>query len=403
MRRRRDPYTQKKGKAATMVWLIRLAVLFVTVTGCLTAGVLVYDRLQEARLAGGVAVEGGSPELNALERLYLQRYLASRAKELDQPVGAGQEPVTFVVAAGQSADEIAANLAAAGLLGDPELFTNYLRFYGLDDRLEAGTYQLSPQLTTPELAQALTRAFAQDVEVRFVEGWRYGELADYLAEDRPGQVDPVAFLAIVERQAAFDLSRYDFLASLPPEATLEGFLFPDTYRLPADADAAYLVQLMLDNFGRRVTPAMRQAIGVRGLTVFQAVTLASIVEREAAVAQERPVMAGVFFNRLEQGINLEADPTIQYALGYQAATDQWWKSPLFQVDLELDSPYNTYLYPGLPPGPIANPGLAALEAVAFPAETDYLFFVADCAAAIPGSHLFSATYEEHLANVERCR
>jgi UPF0755 protein len=137
--------------------------------------------------------------------------------------------------------------------------------------------------------------------------------------------------------------------------------------------------------------------------VHEAVTLAAIVEREAVVATERPIIAGVFYNRLAQGIKLEADPTVQYPLGYQPDSDSWWKSPLFLVDLEMDSPYNTYRYGGLPPGPIANPSLSSLEAVAFPAATEFIFFVADCEAAVPGSHAFSITYEEHLANVQRCR
>ena len=114
-------------------------------------------------------------------------------------------------------------------------------------------------------------------------------------------------------------------------------------------------------------------------------------------------MAAVFVNRLAAGMPLQADPTVQYALGHQADTGSWWKSPLAADDLAVASPYNTYLVPGLPPGPIANPGLASLAAVANPADVDYLFFVVDCAAATPGAHAFSLTYDEHLANVARCR
>jgi UPF0755 protein len=148
---------------------------------------------------------------------------------------------------------------------------------------------------------------------------------------------------------------------------------------------------------------MRQAYGFYGLNLREAVTLASIVEREAVVHEERPTIAGVFLNRLGQEMKLEADPTVQYALGYDADSSKWWKNPLTLDDLAFDSPYNTYVVTGLPPGPIANPSLASLQAVAEPAQTEFIFFVVDCTASTSGSHVFSATYEEHLANVQRCR
>jgi UPF0755 protein len=322
---------------------------------------------------------------------------------LARPAGDGSLPVSFSVAPGETADSIAANLAAAGLLNDTELFRNYVRYHGLDSGLEAGDFLLSPQMTIPELADALTEGVLREVDLRFLEGWRLEEMANYLATVNAARIEADEFLAITQRQIPFDLSGYDFLASLPPDATLEGFLFPDTYRVPPDADAAYLVDKMLQNFGSRVTPAMRQAYGFYGLNVREAVTLASIVEREAVVAAERPLMAGVFLNRLAQEMKLEADPTVQYALGYDADSGKWWKNPLYLDDLALDSPYNTYVSYGLPPGPIANPGLASLQAVAEPAQTEFIFFVVDCTAATPGSHVFSVTFEEHLANVQRCR
>jgi UPF0755 protein len=341
--------------------------------------------------------------INVAEQIYLQTYLDARAEQLAQPAGDGNLPVSFSIAPGETADSIATNLAAAGLLNDTELFGNYVRYHGLDSGLEAGDFLLSPQMSIPELANALTEGVLREVDVRLLEGWRMEEMANYLATVNAAQINADDFLAITQRQTPFDLSGYDFLTSLPPEATLEGFLFPDTYRVPPDADAAYLVDKMLQNFGNRVTPAMRQAYGFYGLTVQEAVTLASIVEREAVVHEERPLMAGVFLNRLGQAMKLEADPTVQYALGYQADTGKWWKNPLYLDDLAFDSPYNTYVAPGLPPGPIANPGLAALQAVAEPTQTDFIFFVVDCTAPTPGSHIFSVTYEEHLANVQRCR
>jgi UPF0755 protein len=168
-----------------------------------------------------------------------------------------------------------------------------------------------------------------------------------------------------------------------------------------DEDAAGLVHLVLANFERRLTAEMRSAFADNGLSLHEAVTLASIVERETPLASERPMVAGVFYNRLAQGIRLQADPTVQYVVGFDPASASWWKSPLSQADLDRDSPYNTYLNEGLPPGPIANPGLASLQAVATPAQTDNLYFVADCNA--EGAHRFSETYAEHAQNVEECR
>ncbi|RMG89045.1 MAG: endolytic transglycosylase MltG [Chloroflexi bacterium] len=382
--------------------LVRMILLAGGVAGLLAALLVLFFQWQSGA-NGRFQLTGGNPNLSSLERVYLQTYLSSRTDQLNTPAGSLAAPASFTISPGETADQVASRLAEIGALNDTELFLNYLRYYGMDDELEAGNFLLTPELTIPELAAHLTDAVPDEVTVRFLEGWRAEEIVAYLRQTQPARIDADEFLAMVQRERPFPLENYDFLASLPPHATLEGFLFPDTYRLPIDADAAFLLDLMLKNFGNRVTPAMRQAYGTHGLTLREAVTLASIVEREAVLPEERPIMAGVFLNRLLLGMKLEADPTVQYALGYQPTTDSWWKSPLTLDDLQLDSPYNTYLYPGLPPGPIANPGLASLQAVAYPAETEFLFFVVDCMAAQPGTHVFSTTYEEHLANVQRCR
>jgi UPF0755 protein len=141
---------------------------------------------------------------------------------------------------------------------------------------------------------------------------------------------------------------------------------------------------------------LREGFQQQGLSLFQAVTLASIVQREAIVEDEMPLIASVFLNRLKAGMKLESDPTVQYALGYQEESGKWWKSPLSLDELKVDSPYNTYLYSNLPPGPIANPGLNALKAVAFPAQTPYYYFRAACDGS--GKHTFAETFEEHQLN-----
>ncbi|KAA3661363.1 MAG: endolytic transglycosylase MltG [Chloroflexi bacterium] len=381
--------------------LLRLGLLLVVLLGCGTAVFILYTQWlgNNASVLGG----DGNQALSSVERFYLQVYLARNVEALQQPAGTAVGTVAFVIESGETADTISNNLVQAHLLNDADLFRSYIRYVGIDAELEAGEYNLTADLTIPELAEALTRSVVQETSLTFIEGWRVEEMADLLAAQQPALIDANTFLSIVKRQTPYDLSQYDFLASLPVNESLEGFMFPDTYRVPADANAAYLVDLMLQNFGERVTPAMRQAFGSQGLLLREAVTLASIIEREAVVGTERPLMAGVFYNRLAQGMRLEADPTVQYPLGYQTDTGSWWKSPLYFEDLELKSPYNTYEFDGLPPGPIANPGLASLQAVAEPTANDYIFFVVDCTSPVPGTHNFSVTYDEHVANVQKCR
>ncbi len=349
---------------------------------------------------------GADPNVNAnldpVRRAYLQVYLSQREADLAGPAGTAAGPVEFIIAPGEGAAAITANLVTAGLLKDPELFLNYLTYYGLDGGLVSGTYLLDPLATIPELADSLGTGRSQRLELSFLPGWRSEEMAHYLRVVAPAQIDADAFLDVVASRRGLSGS-YSFLGALPEGASLEGYLFPGAYPIGRDTTAPVLVDLMLTRFDEQVTPATRQAYGALGLSLRDAVILASIIQREAALDEEKPLMAAVFLNRLRAGMPLQADPTVQYALGYDEASATWWKVPLSAGDLLVRSPYNTYLFGGLPPGPISNPGRAALEAVANPAAVDYLFFVLDCAAATPGAHAFSTTYDEHVANVERCR
>ena len=354
-------------------------------------------------LGEGLDRSAVNPALSQTQRLYLEYYLTEHAPELAQPAGSGVEPQSFTISPGEGAAAIAENLRAAGLVADTELFLNYLTYYGLDGGLVTGQYTLDPRQTIPQLAEALGSRGARALELSFLPGWRSEEMANYLRVVSPAQIDADIFLSIVQNPVATDLGVFTFLSSIPAGATLEGYLFPGPYPIESTTDSVELVRLMLTVFDREVTPAMRQAFGAQGLTLREALIIASIIEKEAALPEEKPLMAAVFLNRLRAGMPLQADPTVQYALGYDEATGAWWKSPLDAADLAIESPYNTYQVSGLPPGPIANPGLASLQAVANPAAVDYLFFVLDCNADIPGQHLFSVTYEEHLDNVERCR
>ncbi len=335
-------------------------------------------------------------DLNPAESVLLGSYLALNQTALDTPYGGDQATIAFEIAPGQSATEVADRLVILGIIGDAELLRNYLRYYGLDRQLEAGTYQLSPSMTIPEVAVTLTNATPHEITVRITEGWRREQIAEMLDQHPDVPFGGAEFLAATGTGPSLPPTS-TLEGILPPGATLEGFLFPDTYRISKDASATDLVMRMVDNFSSKVTAQMRSDVAARGLSLFQAITLASIVEREAVVPEERPMIASVYLNRLEAGTRLEADPTVQYAMGYQAGTGEWWNLGLTQEDYyRVDSPYNTYLYAGLPPGPIANPGLDAIRAVIFPAETPYFYFRAACDGS--GRHSFAMTFEEHQAN-----
>ena len=344
---------------------------------------------------GGAGVSLSMCGLSAPNEAMIGLYLDARAAELEQQAGSDDTPVTFVVDPGETAVEIADRLRTAGLISDAELFRRYVQYHGLDAGIEVGEFTLRQTMTIPEIAQALQKGQRPEQVVTVQEGLRLEQVAAVVAEQTG--ISAAEFLALVTvgwRDAGL---AFDFLADLPPGATLEGFLFPDTYRLPEDATAGDLLGRMLETFEERVSPEMRAAAANRGLTVHQLVTLASIVEREAVLDDERPLIAGVYANRLESGWFLGACPTVQYSLGAPA---EWWPQ-LTLENTEMDSPYNTYRNLGLPPGPICSAGLASIQAAAFPADTDYFFFLADCTKE-DGSHMFAVTEGEHLANYSIC-
>jgi UPF0755 protein len=338
----------------------------------------------------------------------LSIYLEANRSQLSQPAGVDAQPIPFVVPSGAPAKAIAQDLQSAGLINDALLFEAYVRAGGLANRLEAGEYTLSATMTIPEIAAALQNSVAPGVTVAVRPGWRLEQTADYLT--RSGVTDGeeyrrAALAADLSGLAAEDRQRYSFLQFLPAAQSLEGYLYPDSYQLPRDgATAAGLLQRQLDEFEARVMPIYWEAIaqGTTALELHDVLTVASIVEREAVLDDERPLIAGVYLNRLARGMRLEADPTVQYAMGFQPDSGQWWKTPVYLEEYgQVISPYNTYLNAGLPPGPIAAPRLTSIQAVLDPAKHDYLYFVAEPGGT--GRHVFARTFEEHLENVRRYR
>ncbi len=345
---------------------------------------------------------GQALSLDNLEDTLIGLYLRAQQPVLSTALGTGTVPIPFTIEPGETATSVANRLEEMGLISDAGLFTLYMRYNGIDKSLEAGDFELTASMTMPEIARALQRAIVREVVVTVPEGWRAEQIAEMLEDE--GIMDASTFMAAVRLgdPVALGIGQYNFLSDRPPGASLEGYLFPDTYRIPARAKPADLLRSMLTNFDEKVPMQLRAAATASGLSLYQAVVLASIVEREAVQADERPLIASVYRNRLSGycapevgGAYLQADPTVQYARGRPG--DWWWKPASVEEYKFVQDPYNTYLNPGLPPGPIASPGLSALEAAIRPAETQYCFFVAT---GEDGRHVFARTFAEHEVNTK---
>lgn len=361
-----------------------------------------------ARIAVALAVLVALLVLAGCSRLGepgMRMYLNQHSAELEQSASSYSRPVRFTIEPGMAARTIGKELQRFGLIRDPELFESYVRLNSLDDKIQAGTYVLDPSMSLREVVEAIQHAESESVSVTILEGWRFEQTADYLT--KAGVLsDPAkgeAYRSLAASSAAIEPERFPFLLDRPQGASLEGYLFPDTYKIPAaNATAVDVLTRQLDTFAERVVPLYEEAraSGTTDLSLHQVLTLASIVEREAVVRDERPTIAGVYLNRLAGGIKLDADPTVQYAMGYQPASGQWWKTPVTLDEYStVNSPYNTYLNAGLPPGPIAAPGLSSIEAVLNPEKHNYLYFVA-----LPdgsGRHVFAQTYDEQVQNVAK--
>ena len=290
------------------------------------------------------------------------------------------------------AGTVADKLAEAGMIRSKLLFQAQLRMTG--GALVPNKYTLRKGMTIPQIIDRISGAVTEEAEpvqfkVTIPEGWRKEQIFE---EAEKAGVDG-GIAAMEEAAETLDVARYEFLQERPEGASLEGYLFPDTYTFVSNEPANNLLK-MLDNFDAQVTPEMRERARQMKLSLHDVITLASIVEKEAQVATERPTIAAVYLNRIEQGIRLEADPTISYVLGKPG---RWWEPPSIEELESVESPYNTYKVDGLPPGPIANPGFASIQAVLEPAPVDYIYFVAKQDGS--GEHVFATTPEEHNANL----
>ncbi|MGK7912033.1 MAG: endolytic transglycosylase MltG [Synechococcus sp.] len=333
-------------------------------------------RLATVGIASGIVVGAG-----ALGGWWGWRYVSAPAISPDREV----EPIRVTIAPGSSLRDISQQLEQDGVLRSPQALEYWMRFRDWEPK--AGTFDFDPRWELTEIAARLNQG--RGVEVRFTipEGWRITQMANYF--EQLGWFSADDFIAATESP---DLPQFEWLPPNLPQ--LEGWLFPDTYQIPLDARTPERVIVsMLEQFETSALPIYREYERMtpeeERLSMMEWVTLGSIVEKESVMADERFEIAGVFANRLEQGIPLAADPTVEYAFNITQTPDR----RLTYAEVAQPSPYNTYINVGLPPTAIASPGLASLEATLAPATTDNLYFVAR----YDGSHVFSRTIEEHLA------
>ena len=305
---------------------------------------------------------------------------------LERPSRRFEGPVEVEIPRGTSVQEVLERLEARGVIEDALLGRLHLL---LVERpvLQAGTYRFEEAPTIPEALEKIASGDVLLIELTVREGLTLEETARSLVDQGFGELG--TFLEVMRNPAP--------IRDLDPEAeTLEGYLFPESYRFPTEVGEEEIVHRMVETFRSRwakeIRPSSFPASEILS-TVRDVVTLASIVEKEARIPEERPVIAGVYANRLRRGIGLYADPTVIYALKRRGE----WDGNLQKDDLEMENPYNTYRHPGLPPGPICSPGSGSLEAAAAPADVPYLYFVSRN----DGSHVFASTYREHRRNVRR--
>ncbi len=317
---------------------------------------------------------------------------------VNKPIDPKGENKVFAVKKGESLEQVSLGLKEAGLTRSEYFFRLYAKLSGLDKKLQAGAYELSSSMNGKEIAERLAsgKVIRDEMTVTAIEGWTRRDLAKKVSEWGLGDEQSLYSLAGEPMNecgknspSAKDYSaRFDFLADKPACRGLEGYLFPDTYRLYKNASTEDLVLKMLENFDDKLTPELREKIKEQGKTVYEIVTMASIVEKEVRSQEDMRIVAGIFWDRIKYGQGLESCASLAYILGVN-------KSIYSLEDTQIDSPYNTYRYKGLPPGPISSPGIQAIEAAIDPIYTDYNFFLSR---PDTGETVFSKTYDEHLAN-----
>ena len=292
----------------------------------------------------------------------------------------------FVIKSGDSVQEIAENLQYENLISDMDFFKFYVWQKKISSKLQAGNYELSSSMPIPEIANLFIggKIKSNKISITIPEGFSNKEIDSRLAEN--GLIEKESFINF-SKASDLNFLTYDFLQDKPENTGFQGYYFPDTYEYYKNSAIEDITKKMLDNFDRKLSQELREEIKRQDRSIFETLILASIIEKEAGFAEDMDKVSSVFHNRLEIDYPLESDATINYIT-------ESGRSRSTYEDLQIDSPYNTYKYAGLPPAPICNPGLNAIKAAIYPKETGYFFFLTPS----DGKAIFSKTYTEHLKN-----
>ena len=297
--------------------------------------------------------------------------------------GSQKENAVFEIEKGQGSAEIAANLEKKGVISNKIYFWLYLKKQGLLDNIYPGSYLLNGEMTIPEIAVVITNPKKVYEKITFPEGWTMKLMAEELKKHG---FDGDEFLRLTNNPPAEVVSQFGALSDKPKTATLEGYLFPDTYYFSREATPEGILKKILNNTEMKIDKDLRAEIKKQGKTVFDMINMASIIEREVGAEKDRKIVSGIFWNRIDIGQALQSDATLSYILDDKVDAHSVEQT-------KIDSPYNTYLYKGLPAGPIANPGLSAIKAAIYPEKTNFFYFFT-----VEGETIFSKTFEEHTAN-----
>ena len=304
--------------------------------------------------------------------------------------------IDFVINKGGGSTAVGEDLKKEGLVKSKYYFWYYVWRTKTDTKLQAGVYSVSKNMTIPQMVELFVEGKVKDERVKLTipEGSNNDKIIGLLKEQKPELIDEFQKIIKCKCLGQIDCAcdkfsqKYEFLKNIPEGVDMEGYLFPDTYFISKKETGATLVSKFLNNFQKKVGKDIQNTVVSQGETLHNIITLASIVEREAREDKDRPIVAGIFWNRLDVGMALQTDATLSYIL----KTD---KMKYYQDEMEVDSLYNTYKYPGLPPGPIANPGMEAILATIHPTDTNYIYFLNDINT---GETVFAETFEEHKIN-----
>jgi len=327
-------------------------------------------------------------ELDKLRQILLGVRLLLNRENLTTNIVSSNNPITFSIDPGESASLIAEKLENLEIIPSADSLIDYLVYKGQDRLIQTGVYLIQPGTTPLSIAENLVNNSPEEIRFAFLAGWRKEEVRNLL-------VNTGILSQNFDFQVAEELS---LMSCFPPNlqsiSSIEGFLYPGEYQLPINLSNEEILCTFIKNFFESIPSNYEEMVNDQGLSLYESVILASIIQREVINPEEAPIIAGIFINRLNASMPLQSDPTVQYAIALDSESLDWWKSPLKTGDLKIDSPYNTYVNMGLPPSPICNPDLNSILAIAYPQRTNFLFFRASCDQ--PNNHIFSETYQQHM-------